>query len=132
MSNAHKKDSITIDFIEKEAELLKISAIRLLLLDIIKQHQDKGIYGYQIGEKLSLVTEGDLIGSQAGFYAILRRYHKEGLLKTELRSSETSRPTRKYYLLTQKGEQVYHALWQNWIHYSGIISRILKKNDLFE
>ena len=88
MSNIHKKDSITIDFIEKEAELLKISAIRFLLLDIIKQHQDKGIYGYQIGEKLSLVTEGDLIGSQAGFYAIYRSRDTQTELQKEMLSKE--------------------------------------------
>jgi PadR family transcriptional regulator PadR len=127
-----ERDISSIDFIEKEAEHLKISAIRLLLLDIIKKNQEDGIYGYQIGEKLSLLTEGDLIGSQAGFYAILRRYYKEGLLKTELRDSKTSRPTRKYYFLTPKGESVYNALWQNWIHYYGLISRIFQKPDLIK
>ena len=129
LSNLYEDDLNPVDFIEKEAENLKISAIRLLLLDIIKKKQDDGIYGYQIGEELSLLTEGDLIGSQAGFYAILRRYHQEGLLKTELRPSKSSRPTRKYYFLTSKGESVYNALWQNWIYYYGLISRIMQNDD---
>ncbi len=126
MSNNEKNSGSSTEFITKEAEPLKISAIRLAILSIIKQYQNEGIYGYQIGDKLSQVTEGELIGKQAGFYAILRRYVNDGLLETELKPSDSYRPSRKYYYLSSKGERVFNALWQNWIHYYGIVERLIE------
>ena len=126
MSNNEKNGNSSVKFIAKEAEPLKISAIRIAILSIIKQYQNEGIYGYQIGDILSQVTEGELIGKQAGFYAILRRYVNDGLLTTELRASDSYRPSRKFYYLTPKGERVFHALWQNWIHYYGIVERLIE------
>ena len=112
-------------WVTKEITSLMNSSNRLALLAIIKKYQDEGIYGYLIGEKLIQVTEGELDGTKATFYAILRRFEKEGLITSELKISPTG-PARKHYRLTSKGERAYRALWQNWIHYYGILKALLE------
>ncbi len=112
-------------WVAKEINSLVNTSNRLALLAIIKKYQDEGIYGYLIGEKLIQVTEGELDGSKATFYAILRRFEKEGLVSSELKVSSTG-PARKHYRLTSRGERAYRALWQNWIHYYGILKALLE------
>ena len=111
-------------WIAKEITSLMNSSNRLALLVIIKKYQDEGIYGYLISEKLAQMTGGALDGTKATFYAILRRFEKEGLISSELKVSSTG-PARKHYRLTKKGEHAYRALWQNWIHYHGILKNLL-------
>ena len=64
-------------WVSKEVNNLINSSHRLALLSIIDQSGKEGIYGYKIGEKLVLATDGELDGSKATFYAILRRFEKE-------------------------------------------------------
>lgn len=116
-------------WVSKEVNNLINSSHRLALLAIIDQSGKEGIYGYKIGEKLVDATDGELDGSKATFYAILRRFEKEKLIKTELKVS-TSGPARKYYFLTDKGEHAYNALWQNWVHYFGILKELRNKTGM--
>ena len=114
-------------WVAKEINQLSGSTLRLALLAIINRHQSTGIYGYAIGEELFSFTEGELDGTKATFYAILRRLEKDQLVTSELQMSPTG-PARKYYRLTPKGERAYNALWQNWIHYYGILHRLIESN----
>jgi PadR family transcriptional regulator PadR len=123
------KEPLTDDvtkWLAKEINQLSGSTLRLALLAIIENHQSTGIYGYAIGEELFSFTEGELDGSKATFYAILRRLEKDELVTSELQVSPSG-PARKYYRLTPKGERAYNALWQNWIHYYGILERLIEK-----
>ena len=112
-------------WVAKEQEQLANSSLRLALLAIIKQHQDEGIYGYLIGETLFNATGGEMDGTKATFYAILRRLQRDGLIDSNLGES-TSGPARKYYFLTPKGERAYHALWANWEYYYKLLERLVK------
>jgi len=120
-------DEIT-QWVTKEILNLLNSANRLALLAIIKKHQDEGIYGYLIGEKLIEATQGELDGTKATFYAILRRFEKEKMVEHKLKVS-SSGPARKHYHLTPKGERAYQALWQNWIHYYGILENLIETTE---
>ena len=120
-------DEIT-QWVTKEIINLLNNANRLALLAIIKKYQDEGIYGYLIGEKLIAATQGELDGSKATFYAILRRFEKEQMVESELKVS-SSGPARKHYRLTQRGERAYQALWQNWIHYYGILEDLIEDTE---
>ena len=122
------KEPLTDDltkWVAKEINQLSGSTLRLALLVIIKKHQSTGIYGYAIGEELFSSTEGELDGSKATFYAILRRLEKDELVSSKLQVSPTG-PARKYYRLTPKGERASNALWQNWIHYYKILQSLIE------
>ncbi|MHA1976979.1 MAG: PadR family transcriptional regulator [Candidatus Hodarchaeales archaeon] len=120
-------DEIT-QWVTKEILNLLNNANRLALLAIIKKYQDEGIYGYLIGEKLIEATSGELDGTKATFYAILRRFEKEKLVENKLKVSQSG-PARKHYYLTPKGERAYQALWQNWIHYYGILEDLIESTE---
>ena len=112
-------------WVAKEINILMNSTNRLALLAIIKKYQDEGIYGYLIGEKLEEVSDRELVGTKATFYAILRRFEMDGLITSKLMAS-SSGPARKHYHLTSKGERAYRALWQNWILYHGILKNLIE------
>jgi PadR family transcriptional regulator PadR len=111
-------------WVGKEIKSLSGSALRLALLAIINKYQNNGIYGYLIGEELYSFTKGELDGTKATFYAILRRLEKDGLVDSEL-SFSSSGPARKYYRLSPKGIRAYHALWENWKYYFGILDELI-------
>jgi PadR family transcriptional regulator PadR len=124
-----KESNEISQWVAKEVNNLILSSHRVALLSIIHQSGEEGIYGYKIGEKLVSATDGELDGSKATFYAILRRFEKEQLIKTELKISTTG-PARKYYFLSEKGELAYNALWQNWVHYFGILKALRNKTGM--
>lgn len=126
-SKQDQTDEIT-KWIAKEINQLSNSTLRLALLAIIKKHQSTGIYGYKIAEELHASTEGELDGTTATFYAILRRLENDHLVTSELKVSITG-PARKYYRLTPKGERGYNALWQNWIYFYGILNRLIEGRE---
>lgn len=127
-----QSDDLT-EWVAKEIKSLSSSALRLALLTIINNHQKTGVYGYQIGEELYSFTQGELDGTKATFYAILRRLEKDRLVSAEI-SFSSSGPARKYYRLTPKGERAYHALWENWQYYYRILEKIIfiKKGEIIE
>ncbi len=76
-----QSDDLT-EWVAKEIKSLSSSALRLALLTIINNHQKTGVYGYQIGEELYSFTQGELDGTKATFYAILRRLEKDRLVSS--------------------------------------------------
>lgn len=124
------KDPLTKEltkWVKKEIDQLSNSAVRLALLAIINQNQSTGIYGYAIGENLYLITKGELGGTNATFYAILRRLEQDQLVVSELKPSPTG-PARKYYRLTTKGERAYQALFENWRYYYDILKNLIERS----
>jgi PadR family transcriptional regulator PadR len=126
VSKIDETNEIT-QWVAKEISTLLNSVNKFSLLAIIKMYQNEGIYGYLIGEKLLAITQGELDGTKATFYAILRRLEKDNMIRSELKVSSTG-PARKHYWLTTKGERAYQALWQNWNHYYQILENLVKSN----
>ncbi|MFW9993999.1 MAG: PadR family transcriptional regulator [Candidatus Odinarchaeota archaeon] len=120
-------DEVT-EWVAKEIKSLSGSALRLALLAIIDKHQSTGIHGYLIGEELFSWTKGELDGTKATFYAILRRLEKDDLVGSEV-SFSSSGPARKYYRLTPKGERAYRALWENWKYYFAILRELYRDEE---
>jgi DNA-binding PadR family transcriptional regulator len=59
-------------------------------------------YGYQIIKRVRLVSGGALEWSNAMLYPVLHRMEKDGLIRSEWKTSDENR-MRKYYLLTDRG-----------------------------
>ena len=108
---------------DKIKDSLEKPVLRLVLLRIISNSQEEGVYGYQIGKSLAFRSKGLLGGTDATFYAILRELEKSGLVKSELKKS-TQGPARKYYTLTKEGIRTYEGLLQTWVQFNEIIQKI--------
>jgi PadR family transcriptional regulator PadR len=68
--------------------------------------------------------------SEGTIYPLLLRMQKEGLISATLRKS-TAGPKRKYYTLTEKGEQELELFIGRWEQVSSSVDNVLnKKGDM--
>ena len=84
----------------------------VLELCILNDIRNRKMYGYEIVRRLRKI-EG-LIISEGTIYPILIRLKRQGLVKTYMQDSPEG-PPRKYYKLTQQGEDMIsrmNAYWQ--------------------
>ena len=108
-------------FLEKEKDSLLTSANRVALLFVIRDSEYQGgIHGYGISDVLNTQTYGELDGSNAVYYAILRQMRLDGLVE----QFEKPDDARKYYKLTAEGHEVCDKLWQYWQHYFNILKEL--------
>ena len=70
-------------------------------------------YGYEILQRVRLVSGGTLKWSSAMLYPVLHRLEKDGLIHSEWKPSEEGR-MRKYYSLTDLGRREFAAEKERW------------------
>ena len=94
-----------------------------LVLSVLSQLKTQE-YGYSLVQKL----EAKNVPIEAGtLYPLLRRLEKQELLISEWDTSE-SRP-RKFYLLSEKGKEVYRILKEEWRTIWDQIEILLKEDN---
>ena len=85
---------------------LKKGVLELCVLSLLKM-DDK--YGYELVAEISKCIEI----SEGTIYPLLRRLKNEGYVSTYLEESREG-PPRKYYKLTEKGEQMREEFYRDW------------------
>ncbi len=96
---------------------LKKGVLELCVLELLKT---KDRYGYELVAMISTsvhISEGTI-------YPLLRRLKNDGYVSTYLEESNEG-PPRKYYQLTQKGEETRAALLADWYVFTDGVNRIL-------
>ena len=81
-------------------------------------------YGYEISDFLSQhidIADGTV-------YPLLRKLKADGLLTTYLQE-ESGGPPRKYYKLTQLGEDVYNMDRAEYLRFAETVRELLKEDD---
>ena len=78
-------------------------------------------YGYEILQKVTLLSRGRFEWSDGMLYPVLRRLEQEGLIVGEWRTGETAR-RRKYYRLSDKGKQRLAEDRAGWMAVHGALS----------
>lgn len=99
----------------------KKGVLELCVLSLLRK-QDR--YGYEISDYLSQhidIADGTV-------YPLLRKLKADGLVTTYLQE-ESGGPPRKYYKLTQLGEDVYHMDRAEYLRFAGIVRELLKEDD---
>lgn len=99
---------------------LKKGVLELCVLSVLK---DRDCYGYELVNEISKNIEI----SDGTIYPILRRLTQEGYFTTYLQESQEG-PPRKYYSLTEIGEQSRQLLTQEWISFSKGVNNIIKED----
>jgi len=85
-------------------------------------------YGYQILQRVRLVSGGSLNWSSAMLYPVLHRLEKEGLIRSEWKPSEEGR-MRKYYLLTDLGRRALAAEKRQWFGVHDALKKFLAQAE---
>ncbi|HMB66291.1 MAG TPA: PadR family transcriptional regulator [Patescibacteria group bacterium] len=95
--------------------------LEFCILLVISQRK---VYASDILKKLK---QADLIVMEGTLYPILSRLKNLGLLQYHWEESKSG-PPRKYYYLTDKGEESLRGLEESWKRINKSISSLLKNN----
>ncbi len=82
----------------------------------------KTYYGYELLQELSKYPM--LASTESTIYPLLRRLQKEGCLQSVWQDSAEGLPPRKYYSLTQEGEEYLSAMTKEWTNLLNAISNL--------
>jgi len=96
-------------FFDNWSTQLRKGMLELCILNAIRGTR---IYGYDIVRKLRVI-DGLMIG-EGTIYPILSRLRREGFVRTNIEESPEG-PARKYYRLTERGEEMLTQMniyWQ--------------------
>ena len=99
----------------------KKGALELIVLLIIKRDDQ---YGYSLVQNISrymTIAEGTV-------YPLLRRLVNRGELATYYQPS-TEGPARKYYQITNQGEQRLNLLLDEWQAFSGAVNQFIRESE---
>ena len=80
------------------SELLK-GTLKTIVLKLLADN--KKMYGYEITQKVKLITQGGLVLKEGALYPALHKLEADGLLETSTEIVENR--VRKYYELSQNG-----------------------------
>lgn len=81
-------------------ELLK-GSLKSIVLKLLAEHGR--MYGYEITQKVAILTQGQITLTYGALYPVLHKLEKEGALITE--SEIINNRNRIYYKLTKKGNE---------------------------
>ncbi len=90
------------------------------ILEVIRQEET---YAYEISEKLKSFGFGDI--SEGTIYPIILRLNTQGFLESKMRKSPIG-PKRKYYRLTQAGEEKLIQFKKDWTAITHAIDRLFE------
>ena len=88
-------------------------------------------YGYQILQRVRLISGGTLNWSSAMLYPVLHRLEKDGLIRSEWKPSEEGR-MRKYYMLTDLGRKEFASEKEQWFNVHAALKKFLAQAEALE
>jgi len=97
----------------------KKGVLELCVLSMLKK---KDCYGYELVNDISK----NISISEGTIYPLLRRLKGEGYLLTYLQESQEG-PSRKYYALTELGENARKELQEEWINFVENVNKVVKE-----
>lgn len=112
-------------WVSSKSQLLK-GVLEGCILAVISREE---IYGYELSVKLAEC--GLTFVSEGSIYPILLRMQKENLITGTLRDSPSG-PKRKYYRLTEKGQEALDVFRANWEAMKVAVDYILQQGSVNE
>lgn len=108
---------------ENNAQLLK-GVLEYCVLKLIAK---KSTYGYDIVMQLKKIGFADI--SESTLYPLLLRLEQQGKVTVERKPSPKG-PSRKYYVITEKGRQALLDFWQEWNQLCGLVEKIFREDSI--
>ena len=91
---------------------------------ILRLISEKDSYGYEISKSIIELGEGLIDIKDATIYTAFRRMEKEGLLATYW-GDGVGGARRRYYAITEKGQQVYSQKRNEWQKIERILDNLI-------
>ncbi len=106
--------------LEKTTAQMRRGVLELCVLSVIS---DKEVYTSDI---IDTMKEAELIVVEGTVYPLLTRLKNDDILKYKWEES-TSGPPRKYYSLTEKGNEILKQLRESWDGLNKSVTKLLNK-----
>lgn len=104
---------------EKWKSQILRGTLEYCVLIVLKQSP---CYGYQILQKLNAYSV--LSSTESTVYPLLRRLQKDCYLDSYWQDSAEGLPPRKYYTITELGENYLNSLHEHWQHLTSCINHL--------
>lgn len=113
--------------------------VKNMYVENVKSQMRKGMLEYSImlllrakpcysSDIIDELEHANLIVVEGTLYPLLNRLKKEGILDYEWQESSAG-PPRKYYRLTEAGQQALAQLDESWCNLSSTVTHIKEKNN---
>ena len=102
---------------------LKRGSLELIVLHLLEPGE---AYGYEIVSKLTAQTNGALEVTDGTLYPVLYRLERAGYVAVRWETPERGVP-RKYYRLTDEGQEELERLRDEWTTFAKAMARLLKQ-----
>ena len=112
---------------EKFAQQLKKGVLDMVVLKLISQRQT---YGYELLQKLEQQGEGFFQLKEGTLYPVLYRLEDSGLIEASWKMSEGRTAPKKYYQITEKGNQIYQAYESIWKDFHACVEKLCGREIL--
>lgn len=113
---------------EKEGDVLNIQFKKgVLELCVLTLLENNDCYGYELVNEISK----NISISEGTIYPLLRRLKNEGYVTTYLKESQEG-PPRKYYQLTELGQEVKCKLYNEWHSFIQGVNKLLARGEEVE
>jgi len=107
-------------FIHKWKSQVKKGTLAFILLNVLK---GKEFYGFELMEQVKRHTDIEI--AEGTLYPLMNRLKKEGLVDSKWVEQESGIP-RKYYVLTDTGEETLEVMRTYWSDLESSIKSITK------
>lgn len=108
------------------SKALVAASTKPLLLSILL---DGETYGYRIIKQMRSLSGGKLEWSFGMLYPVLHRLEKDGFVVSQWKASDMGR-LRKYYRLTDSGQQELEREKYQWLTIHGVLSSMWKTSEV--
>lgn len=105
---------------------LKKGVLEILVLKFLSQ---KEMYGYQLIMELKEKSHNFLTLKEGTLYPILYRLEDDGLVKSEWSQASGKESSKKYYKITEEGQDNLIELEKLWFEFSKEVSLILGDDE---
>ena len=102
-------------------KIFQTSNLDMLLLRIL---QEKDMYGYELIQKLEMISEKSVMPKTGTIYPLLHTLEKDGYVISYEKPTD-GKLVRKYYSITDSGKAYLENKIKSWREYSSIINRVL-------
>lgn len=120
-------NTIYLYIVLQDSEVIKIIPSQMLkgllegcILEIIKKDET---YAYEISNKLNSYGFGEI--SEGTIYPIILRLQKNKMISATLKESNSG-PKRKYYKLTETGEEALKQFKFHWSELNAAVNKLIK------
>lgn len=111
--------------VEKYGRQMKKGVLDMLVLKLLSEEPK---YGYQLISELQAKSEGVFVLKEGTLYPVLYRLEEESMVLSKWSEPEGKQVPRKYYAITERGQQALKEIVEVWQMIGDGVARILEGN----